>query len=86
MSIVSIFNGLLTKSRKTETVVRADAEALVGVWGETAYEVAANLSRREDCGLMQTSSPGHWARVQREIGLMIGVQDEPVFDQKAMAA
>ncbi|MCW6511365.1 hypothetical protein [Lichenifustis flavocetrariae] len=58
---------------------RGEADRLLGIWGDTAYDVARNLSMREDAGLLQTASPGFWANVVREIGHQMGIPDAPVL-------
>ncbi len=58
-----------------DDTVSHDAAELIQLWGNAAYEKAAELSWREDTGLMATSQPGHWWRVRREIGRRIGQKD-----------
>ncbi len=67
MSIRSILEHWAIR-RKPETSVGSDADALMEIWGGTAHEVAANLSWREDAGLLRSPNPGHWGRVHQEIG------------------
>ena len=49
-----------------------DADRLMLVYGEQAYESAAAYSWREDSGLLFTQKPGHWHRVSLEIGHRLG--------------
>ena len=56
------------------------------IWGETAYDVAADLSWREDSGLLHSTNPGHWGRVAQEIGRRLGLKDGPAFRHDLAAA
>ena len=60
-----------------ELSVAEDADALMRIWGDGAYAAAADLSWREDYGLLQTAAAGHWWRVTDEIGRRIGKVDDP---------
>ena len=55
-----------------DPAVIKDADQLVRVYGEQAYETAAMFSWREDIGLLFTQKPGHWHRVRLEIGHRTG--------------
>ena len=67
-----------------DQAVLADADDLARIWGEAAYAVAANMSWREDMGLIYAAEAGHWARVKREIGYRQGWRDgEPEADFSA---
>ena len=52
--------------------VLVDAERLIQRWGIDAYNVADQISAREDMGLLEAASPGHWARVRREVSQLLG--------------
>lgn len=67
--------------RLPDQAVLQDAGDLIQIWGEAAYSVAANMSWREDMGLIYAAEVGHWARVKREIGFRQGWNDdEPEAD------
>ena len=83
MSIWSILGGWASR-RNEEIDVGTDADSLAEIWGETAYDVAANLAWREDAGLLRSSSPGHWGRVQEEIGRRISPAMRPQSRKVAM--
>ena len=85
MRIVSIF-GWPNRQQAAEDLVSADATSLLDIWGEAAHAVAADLSWREDSGLLHSTTPGHWARVQGEIGRRLGFKDEPMFKGGLSAA
>lgn len=84
MNIIAFF-GRWTRRQAPEPNARAEAERLLGLWGETAYDVARSLSVREKAGLLHTSTPGFWAGVVREIGHQIGVPDGPVLRASLLA-
>lgn len=86
MRITSILSGWPIRRQTLQDYVTSEADALMDIWGEEAYRVAANLSWREDTGLLQSSSPGHWGRVQREIGRRLSIADGPKFDEGFAAA
>ena len=85
MRIVSIF-GWPNRQQEAEVLVNADATSLLDIWGEAAHAVAADLSWREDSGLLHSTTPGHWSRVQLEVGRRLGVKDEPTFKGGLSAA
>ena len=67
--------------RAIDPTVSQDADELIQLWGSVAYDKAADLSWREDSGLVMSSQPGHWWRVRREIGRRLGHQEnEPVLE------
>lgn len=67
--------------RKIDPGVSRDADELVQLWGHAAYERAAELSWKEDRGLVSSDRPGHWWRVRREIGRRVGHHDaEPLAE------
>lgn len=45
-----------------------DADMLIRIHGEQAFETARQNSWREDIGLLPTAKPGHWHRVGLNIG------------------
>jgi hypothetical protein len=51
-----------------EARVAADADRLIRDHGDGAYAAAADLSWREDVGLLRVRDAGHWSRVTLEIG------------------
>ncbi len=53
-----------------------DADRLMLVYGEQAYEAASAYSWREDTGLLFTQKPGHWHRVRLEIGHRSGRDED----------
>ena len=55
--------------------IARDADALIAQWGQAAYEKASLMSWHEDIGLSRMAKPGHWWRVQREIGRRFGRQE-----------
>ena len=61
--------------QSVEQTVGDDADALLQIWGETAYAVAADLSWREESGQLHASAAGHWRSVKQEIGRRIGAGD-----------
>jgi hypothetical protein len=85
MRTVSIF-GWPKRQQSAESLINADATSLLDIWGEAAHAVAADLSWREDSGLLHSSNPGHWSRVQSEIGRRLGVGNEPTFQGGLSAA
>lgn len=68
-----MFN-LLFRRRGARTSI-SEAERLIEIWGAGAFDVARNLSFREEAGLLQTASPGFWATVAREVGHRIGLPE-----------
>lgn len=63
----------------------SEAERLIEIWGEGAYDVARNLSFREDAGFLQTASPGFWATVAREVGHRIGLPERGPLGRNLLA-
>lgn len=56
------------RRRSEKSAADHDAAELIREFGEQAYSAAGKMSWREDAGLLTTRSPGHWHRVQQEIG------------------
>ena len=69
----------LFKQQSLEQSAQSEADRLLGLLGETACDVARNLSVREGAGLLHTSTPNFWARVGHEIGHRIGMPEGPTF-------
>ena len=70
-------------SRPSSAAVTRDADDLMHLWGSAAYDRATDLSWREDSGLVQSPSPGHWWSVRREIGRRLGRQDRELVTEVA---
>jgi hypothetical protein len=66
--------------------INGDADRLVGLWGAKAYDIARDLSWREDSGLLRTPHVGYWAAVSREIGNRYGIAEGPAFSLHLRAA
>lgn len=63
-----------------EATVITDADQLIKRWGAAAYDVAGQISIREDMGFLASPVPGYWSRVQGEIAQRFGRQQQ---DRKA---
>ena len=68
---------------KGDPAVAQDAERLLRVPGQQAYETAGLNAWREDIGLLYTPQPGHWQRVKLEIASRDGHAPLPVADASA---
>ncbi len=64
--------------------VARDADRLMRDKGDQAFTVAGEMSWREDAGLLRSLHPGHWARVQAEVGRRMG-RSLPAFDVRVLA-
>ena len=53
---------------RPDQAVIHDADTLIRIHGEQAFETACLNSWREDIGLLSTDRPGHWHRVGLNIG------------------
>ena len=60
---------------KPDEAVAQDADDLIQLWGNAAYQRATYLSWEEDIGIVASSRPGHWWRVRREIGRRLDQHD-----------
>ena len=58
--------------RRAGDDVARDAARLMRDNGDQAFTVAGEMSWREDAGLLHSPRPGHWARVQAEVGRRMG--------------
>lgn len=58
----------LFRRRRDKVAVDQDVAQLIRQLGDQAFAVAGEMSWREDAGLLASRSPGHWHRVQQEIG------------------
>ena len=77
----SVLKHLRRSSPRTDAAITRDADELMQTWGSAAYSRAADLSWREDSGLVHSPKPGHWLAVRREIGRREGSHDrEPVAE------
>ncbi|HEX4764738.1 MAG TPA: hypothetical protein VH414_00515 [Lichenihabitans sp.] len=65
--------------------VARDAARLMRDKGDQAFTVAGEMSWREDAGLLHSPRPGHWARVQAEVGRRTG-RSLPASDLRITAA
>ena len=66
---------------KPKADVARDAEELMQLWGNGAYDRATDLSWREDSGLVSSPGPGHWWSVRREVGRRLGHRvDDPTME------
>lgn len=74
MGIVRIINGRAKRETKGQTA-QGEADRLVEIWGEDAYDVARSLWLRESAGLLHVAEPGFWARVARAVGHQLGVPE-----------
>ena len=61
----------------TDPAVARDADRLLRLHGERAYETAGLHTWQEDIGLLYTPAPGHWGRVKREIAGRDGRRSAP---------
>ncbi|MCW6509387.1 hypothetical protein [Lichenifustis flavocetrariae] len=81
MQAATYLKSLLSNFYRTDdALVAKDAAALIERWGAGAYKAAAELSWREDMGLLKASSPGHWGRVTLEIARCSPVGREPAIE------
>lgn len=77
----SVLRQMRRSSPRTDAVITRDADELMRNWGSAAYSRAADLSWREDIGLVHSPKPGHWWAVRREIGRREGNHDrEPAAE------
>ena len=58
--------------RRAESEIARDADRLIRDKGDQAFAIAGDLSWREDAGLLHSPAPGHWTRVQAEVGRRTG--------------
>lgn len=59
---------MMFRRPSNRAAIDRDVARLVREFGEAAFSKAGELSWREDAGLMTSRDPGHWHRVQQEIG------------------
>ena len=70
------FSKRLRRVRRTKVNdIHRDADELLQLWGSAAYDVATNLSWKEDAGWIASPAPGHWWQVRRELGCRLGQSD-----------
>jgi hypothetical protein len=79
LSIVARMRVSLRGRHEVDPVVTQDADDIVRCWRADAFDVASDLSWREESGLVHSPEPGHWARVRREIGRRLGEIERPGF-------
>lgn len=70
----SALKHLRAKRRATqiESAVKQGGDELMLVWGALAYQVAIELSCKENTRFVSSPSPGHWSRVRIELGRRLG--------------
>ena len=87
MQVTTFLKSLISNLYQSDdALVTSDAAALIERWGAGAYKAAAELSWREDMGLIKASSPGHWGRVTLEIARCFSVECEPEKERELRVA